>query len=89
MNFQAFAAFAVAMVCATTGAVADGPAEWRVWLEPAAATESFAVPGFPAEHELSILRENRAWLASWAEQTPSVAWNDVVSRLVVKYQQNP
>ena len=89
MNFQAFAAFAVAMVCAATSAVADGPAEWRVWLEPAAATESFAVPGFPAEHELLILRENRAWLASWAEQTPSVAWNDVVSRLVVKYQQNP
>lgn len=32
---------------------------------------------------------DRTWIAKWAEQPPSLAWNDVVAELVVKYLQNP
>jgi hypothetical protein len=35
------------------------------------------------------LRADKVWVGRWAGQPPSVAWNDAVAELVVKYQQNP
>ena len=67
----------------------ETPAEWRAWLELPEAVEFDAQDGFPADSDLAALRANRAWLARWAGQPPSFAWNDEVARLVVKYQQNP
>lgn len=62
-------------------------AAWRPWLEPQEI--EIVAPRFPGAAELAALRSDKVWLARWAGQTPSVAWNDVVSELVVKYQQNP
>ncbi len=71
------------------GAAAEGIAAWTPWLERPAAASAAPAPAFPGERELAALRANRAWLERWSAQAPSVAWNDVVAELVVKYQQNP
>jgi hypothetical protein len=69
------------------GAAPADEAAWRLWHEqpdvaPARAT-------FPAGATLAGLRADKAWLERWAGRPPSVAWNEVVTELVVKYQQNP
>jgi membrane-associated phospholipid phosphatase len=72
-------------LCASCGAADE--ADWRPWLEPHAA--EIAAPGFAAMPTLAELRGERVWLERWAGQAPSMAWNDVVAELVIKYQQNP
>ena len=81
-------AAALLSLASAVAAAGDGPAAWRPWLElqPTAPTTGAAVP---SAADLEALRANRALVARWAEQPPSVAWNDIVSNLVVKYQPNP
>lgn len=81
-------AFGLLSLVFAAAAAADAPAAWRPWLEQQQASPA-ARATFPSAAELETLRANRALVARWVEQTPSVAWNDVVSILVVKYQPNP
>lgn len=68
---------------------AENVAGWKLWL-PAAPLESVAESvAFPGGPELARLARDSAWIARWQSQPPSVAWNEVVAALVVKYQQNP
>jgi membrane-associated phospholipid phosphatase len=68
---------------------AGDPAGWRPWVEDADAPVTTPEPVFPEAAALAKLRGNRDWLERWAAPSPSVSWSDVVSSLVVKYQQNP
>jgi len=79
---------ALLLALASSAAAADAPATWRPWLEQVPAGRQ-ARAAIPTAAELEALRANRALLARWAEPPPSVAWNDVVSGLVIKYQMNP
>jgi hypothetical protein len=72
-------------LCAS--ATAADEASWRPWVD--AHPIEVAAPRFPDQAALATLGGNRAWLERWAVQAPSIAWNDVVAELVVKYQQNP
>ena len=74
---------------ASAAAATDAPASWRPWLEPSRTQAAPVSVVFPSAPELASLRKNREWLERWAVPTPSVAWNDVVAELVVKYQQSP
>lgn len=77
----------LALLCGNA-VFADDAARWRVWLDSPAALSSPA-PVFPSAAELASLRRDRGWIERWASQSPSVAWNDLVGELVVKYQQSP
>jgi hypothetical protein len=79
----------LSFVLSTGIAAAQDPAGWRPWLELEAQLEPAAAPVFPPAAELARLRTSRAWGEQWTAQPPSLAWNEVVARLVVKYQQNP
>jgi hypothetical protein len=79
---------ALLFALASGAAAADAPASWRPWLEQVSAGRP-ASAALPSAAELEALRANRALLARWVEPPPSVAWNDVVSGLVIKYQMNP
>jgi membrane-associated phospholipid phosphatase len=68
---------------------ADEPAAWRPWIEDFGAPVTTPEPVFPEAAALAKLRGNRDWLERWAPPPPSLSWSDVVSSLVVKYQQNP
>jgi hypothetical protein len=61
----------------------------RPWIEDADAPVTTPEPVFPEAAALAKLRGNRDWLERWAAPPPSLSWSDVVSSLVVKYQQNP
>src|SRR3954470_4435912 len=80
-------AFVVLLLIARKG-LADDVHAWRTWLELRASAGQPAKSGLPSERELGALRSNQAWLARWT-QPPSLAWNDVATELVVKYQQTP
>jgi hypothetical protein len=80
---------AALLLALTSGAAAaDAPPTWRPWLEQVTPGRP-ASAAIPSAAELETLRANRELLARWVGQAPSVAWNDVVQSLVVKYQQNP
>ena len=72
-------------LCADVAAADAGA--WRPWLELRPA--EIAAPRFPDAAALRALRSDSAWLERWGKGVPSVAWNDVVAELVVRYQQNP
>ena len=72
-------------LCADVAAADAGA--WRPWLELRPA--EIVAPRFPDGAALRALRSDSAWLERWATGAPSVAWNDVVAELVVRYQQNP
>ncbi len=81
---------ALFLIAAPRWAAADEDiAHWTRWLDVPSASSAAPAPAFPAEGMLAGLRPNRAWIERWSAQAPSVAWNDVVGELVVKYQQNP
>ena len=77
------------LLVALAARAADDVASWRPWLDAPLAAPKTAAPAFPAERELARLRDAGVWGAQWTAQPPSVAWNDVLVQLVVKYQQNP
>jgi len=79
---------ALLLALAWSAGAADAPATWRLWLGQVPAAKPAGIV-LPSAAELETLRANRALLARWAEPPPSIAWNDVVSGLVVKYQMNP
>lgn len=68
---------------------ADDVRAWRAWLDLPATAPVDQPVAFPSERELAALRRNEAWLKRWASAPPSVAWNDLASELIVKYQQTP
>src|ERR1700682_2235037 len=68
---------------------AENAATWKPWLEETPQPPAAMAVAFPSAAELGRLRSNGAWIEQWASKAPSIAWNDVVSGLVVKYQQNP
>ena len=79
---------AVLLALASGAGAADAPASWHPWLEQVAASKP-ASAALPSAAELEALRANRELLARWVAQPPSIAWNDIVSGLVIKYQPNP
>ena len=88
MKATSFLAF-TALLLIARASVADDVRAWHTWLPTSAPTGLPTEAGLPSEQELAALRGNQAWLARWAVPPPSVAWNDVASELVVKYQQTP
>jgi hypothetical protein len=80
---------ALLLALAWSAGAADAPASWRLWLEQPAATKSPPAAALPSKSTLDALRGERAVLDRWAGTPPSIAWNDIVGNLVVKYQQNP
>jgi len=78
-----------ALLFAAQASASDEVLAWRAWLELPGSTGPQAPVAFPSERELAPLRRNEAWLKRWASVPPSVAWNDVASELIVKYQQSP
>lgn len=80
---------AALVFAAAHAAAADDVRAWRTWLELPTATSDRRPVTFPSERDLSALRGNEAWLKRWTSVPPSVAWNDVASELIVKYQQTP
>lgn len=79
---------ALLLALASSAGAKDAPATWRPWLDQVAAGRP-ASAAIPSAAELEALRANRELLARWVGQAPSVAWNDIVQGLVVKYQLNP
>jgi hypothetical protein len=84
---RGFAGTAILLLAVCGHAHAAGEESWRLWLEQQPVETT--APRFPDAAALAALKADRAWLERWAVQAPSLAWNDVVGELVVKYQQNP
>jgi len=81
--------FLLSCVLSLAVQASESPAGWRPWIEDAEAPVTTPAPVFPDRATLDKLRGNRDWLERWARPPPSLSWSDMVSGLVVKYQQNP
>jgi PAP2 superfamily len=89
LNLRAIFALVLIAALPRAAAALEDIAAWTPWLDAPLVSSAAPAPVFPGERELASLRANRAWLERWSAQPPSIAWNDVVAELVVKYQQNP